>query len=146
MIHLFNRHLAENKSFQNSDELFKFIKDREHLKLFGDHPEFGSFSWSFKVFNRRNIFELYHNIKDEYLTLPIRQAYEQQFDLLEMCKGDPNKPLQIPVSPNVDLKYLREIWCFEYCKAHGYEVKKDPYRPNNFNFPLIDEKEGRAPC
>jgi hypothetical protein len=104
MIHLFNKNTAEKISFpgspvHNSHELFKFIRDREHSKLLEDHPEFGLFSWSFEVFQPRRVFQLYHNTKKELLTPPLEEAYEQQLDLLEMCKGDLNKPLQIPVSP-----------------------------------------------
>lgn len=142
MIHLFNGNTAEKRSFQNSDELFKFIRDMEHSKLCEDHPEFGSFSWSFRVFKRRNIVELYHNIKEEDLTSPILQAYEQELDLLEMCKGDLNKPLQIPVSLDVDVEHLQKIWCFEYCKAHGYEVKEDFYRADSANRSLLSEQKG----
>ena len=76
------------------------------------------------------------------MTSPIRQAYEQELDLLEMCKGDLNKPLQIPVSPDVDVEHLLKIWCFEYCKAHGYEVKEDFYSADNANPSLLSEKKG----
>jgi hypothetical protein len=142
MINLFNKNTAEKRSFQNRDEFFKFIRDTEHLKLFEGHPEFGSFSWNFRVFKRRSIFQLYHHLKEEDLTVPILQAYEQQLDLLEMCKGDLNKPLQIPVSSDVDVEHLRTIWCFEYCKAHGYEVKEDFYRADNANRSLLSEIKG----
>lgn len=142
MIHLFNKNTAEKRSFNNIDELFKFIRDREHSKLFEDHPEFGSFSWNFKVFKRRSIFQLYHHIKEEDLTTPICQAYEQQLDLLEMYKGDLNKPLQIPVSPDVDIEHLQKIWCFEYCNAHGYEVKEDFYRADKANRSLLSKQKG----
>jgi hypothetical protein len=146
VIQLFNKNTEEKRSFQNSNELFKFIRDMEHSKLFEDHPEFGSFSWSFRVFKRRSIVEYYHNIKEEDLTSPIRQAYEQELDLLEMCKGDLKKPLQIPVSPDVDVEHLRKIWCFEYCRAHGYEVREDYHSPNAKRLLLAEQKGGDTPC
>jgi hypothetical protein len=147
MIHLFNANKAEKRSFpgspvHNSDDLFEFIKNMENAKLSEDHPEFGSFSWSFKVFNPRRTFELYHNIKEESLTPAIRQAYEKQLDLLEMYKGDLHSPIQIPIISDIDVKYLQKIWCFEYCRAHGYGISEDFYRPDNTNRLLVAEKNG----
>jgi len=142
MIHLFNTSTADKKSFYNSDDFFEFIKGIENAKLSEDHPEFGSFGWSFKVFDRRSIFELYHNIKEESLTPSIREAYEQQFDLLEICKGDLSKPIHIPITPDVDVKYFQKLWCFEYCRSRGYEVREDSYHQNNANNLSLTEKKG----
>lgn len=146
MIHLFNRNTAEERSFRTIDDLFRFIRNRENSRLLEDEPESGLFNWSFNIFKPGRIFALYHNIKEEYLTPPLQEAYEQQLDLLEMCKGDMNKPVQIPVTPDLDVECLRKIWCFEYCKAHGYEIRQTYEVPDKEALPGDGTEEEDASC
>jgi len=43
-------------------------------------------------------------------------------DILEIINGNVKKPTFIRVTPDVDVNTLKQRWCQNYCKAHGFPL------------------------
>lgn len=123
MLEIFQKNKEIEPLFANYDDLFNHITERENLKLFEEHSDFGKTEWSFVVFSPKNVSILYHHIKKESITQPLQQAYENQMSLIEICKGDYENPTQILGTPDIDIEELKKNWSLDYCKAHKSSFK-----------------------
>ena len=125
MIGIFNTHTKEMKLFEKVEGLFKYITALENEKMLEDHKHFGKTEWSFIIFSRKDVHELYHNSKKDDLTEELKQAYQQELELLEVCHGDCQTPAQLPLTPDIDLEELKMDWCRAYCITHQFYLAED---------------------
>jgi hypothetical protein len=102
-----------------NDNFFNLISGRELLE---DHPEIDATHWRFVVFPPEIVTELYARLKKEWLADSLEEAYEQHLGVIEICKGDYEKPTWIPLTGNIDIGKLKKDWYFECCKKHGFFV------------------------
>lgn len=124
MIIIFNAQGKKLKSIPSDDEFFNYITAEELLE---EHPEFDKTNtkWSFIVFPPQKVSELYFQIKREFLTSPIKEAFRHELGLLEICKGDYENPLWVAITPDLNAGKLKKEWYLEFCRAHGYVMKRN---------------------
>jgi hypothetical protein len=119
MILLFERKIG---SFGNYRELYQHITHSENLKLLEDHPQFAQDPWSFTVYSPERVAQQLQDTQKQYNIPVMWEAFEQKLGLLEICKGDCTKLIQIVLTPDVDVEGLRQSWCQSYCKTRGYAL------------------------
>jgi hypothetical protein len=112
--------------FENYNELFEFICETENQKLSESHLKYGG-GWSFVLYSPDRVAFLYNDRK-RGLFAPkvnpnIKEAYEQQVSLVEICTGDYKHPEYIVVTPNVNMQYLKKKWCIDYCTFYNFVVR-----------------------
>ena len=108
--------------FENYNELFNCIMAIENTKLIARNPNFSEMKWSFTIYPPRRVVAFYAHLKDA--SEAIREAYEEDLSLIEICAGDYSKPTYIAFTPNVDFDYLKEQWCIDYCTWHDLMVRE----------------------
>lgn len=77
---------------------------------FEDDPEIGPTQWSFVIFSPKQVVDLFFKLNRGSLTAPIRQAYEQELGIIEICKGDYANPTWVPLTPGLDVEKIRADW------------------------------------
>ena len=74
-----------------------------------------------------------------------QKAYDEELSLLEICTGDYENPLYVSVTPNVDMAYLKEKWCSDYCAFHDLVIVNSTDRENADRSVAADApKEGES--
>jgi hypothetical protein len=106
--------------FKDYDALFKHINTLENSKLTESSACYPSNVWSFVLFTNKRLSYIYYKTLERSFSKVGRQAYEQELDLIEISKGDYQNPLQILVTPDVNVSELQKNWCQEYCDTHDY--------------------------
>ena len=111
------------KSFKN-DDAFNHLSAKE---LLAGHPEIDTIHWGFVIFSPKIVPNLYLKLKQKPVQAPLKEAYEQQLGVIEMCKGDYENPTYIPITPNLDIgtvarSKLKKGWYLECCKKHDFFV------------------------
>jgi hypothetical protein len=109
------------KSFKN-DDAFNHLSAGELLE---DHPEIGATHWGFVVFPPEMVPNLYLNLKQKPVPAPLKEAYEQQLGVIEVCSGDYANPTYVPITPSLDIGKLKKGWYLECCKKHGFLVVEE---------------------
>ena len=122
MIGIFNTGTQEIKMFETVEQLFNYIIMIENKKMLEDHTNFGNMAWSLKIMSAQHVRELYTHMKKSERTEALREAYEQELPLLEVCHGDFRNPARFPLTPHIDLEALKMDWCRAYCKVHQFYV------------------------
>lgn len=127
--------------FKDYDGLFKHINNLETSKLVESDARLSEKIWSFALFSNKQLSFLYYKTLERSFSKIGREAVEKELDLLEISKGDFQNPVQIPVTPEVDLSELRKNWCQEYCDAHDYllvEHHNDDHPPSVGTIPAAN--------
>lgn len=148
MIHVFGSNKEAIGQFNDYDALFKHINSVENSKLM----ECGSRSlgeiWSFALYTNKRLSYIYYKTLERSFSKVGKEAFEQELDLIEIYKGDFESPIQIPVTPDVNVQELKEAWCQEYCDSHNYLLVD--YK-NNFEnhtsleaFPIANVAKGEV--
>jgi len=108
----------------NGNEFFNHISAGE---LLADHPEFDETNthWSFVVFPAQRVPDLYLKMKKEFLTPSIRQAFQKELGLIEICQGNYANPTWIPMISDLDIGALKKDWYLAYCTKHGYTLTEN---------------------
>lgn len=106
--------------FKDYDELFKHINTLENSKLTESSSCFPGEIWSFVLFTNKRLSYIYYKTLERSFSKVGKEAFEQELDLIEISKGDYQNPIQIPVTPDVNVSELRRTWCQEYCDRHDY--------------------------
>lgn len=108
--------------FENFDRLFEDIITTEALKMAANTSHSKPLNWSFTVYPADQVLPLLviHKKPPE----AVRQAYEENLSLIEICTGDYKNPLYIVMTPNVDMDYLKKKWCVDYCTYHNLVVRE----------------------
>lgn len=124
MIVIFNSQGKKLKSIPNNDEFFNHVSAGELLE---DHPEYDQANtrWSFIIFPPEKVPELYFNMKREFLTPPIKEAFGHVLGLIEICQRNYEHPTWVPITPGLDIGKLKKDWYLDFCKRHGYVIEKD---------------------
>jgi len=113
--------------FENYDKAFDFISgmdgEVEEGNLFYLPLKTGN-NWSFAAYSPERVNQLSQFAP---VTEPnLRQAYEGQWGLLEICDGDYANPRYVALTPDVDLSGLKRKWLHSYCAAHGLAIGDCP--------------------
>jgi hypothetical protein len=106
--------------FEDFDELFHHINTIETSKL-TESSSCGDI-WSFSLFTNKRLSYIFYKTLEQSFSKIGKEAFDQGLDLIEISKGDYENPLQIPVTPDVNIEDLKKNWCYEYCDAHGYVI------------------------
>lgn len=106
------------KSFKD-DDAFNHLSAGELLEY---HPEVGATQWGFVIFPPEKVPDLYFNLKQKPVPTPLKEAYEQQLGVIEICKGDYANPTWVPVTLGLNIGKLKKDWYLECCKKHGFFV------------------------
>ena len=119
MIEIFNKGKGNIETFENYEALLKHIKEIEKRKFEETKKE----DWSFTIHSHERLSRLYWDAVKAFRTFMTEKeqdAYENELNLLEMCKGDEDNATQIILTPDIDIKEIKESWCRDYCLNHGY--------------------------
>jgi len=83
--------------------------------------------WRFTVYPPQQVWSLYTHNKDlpEAARETVKEAFEAQLSLIEICRGDYTDPEYIVRTPNVDMNYLKKKWCIEYCAVHNIAIREN---------------------
>ena len=122
MLEIYNAKQQKVGAFNNYKQLFRSIQKIERLKLLkGDYPA-GQSTWLFEYRSYERLFMVYSHLGGKTPTALERKAYDQQRDIIEIYKGEYAFPVQLIVTPKLDVSALRKQWCKEYCEAHGLSI------------------------
>lgn len=108
--------------FDDYNEFFECLVTIENLKLIANKPDFKRMNWSFTVYAPKRVAALYTYSKEP--SEAMKEAFEENLPLIEICTGDYKWPLYIALTPNVDMDYLKKKWCIDYCTWHHLVVKE----------------------
>lgn len=120
MIQVFGSNKEAIGQFNNYDELFKHINSIENSKLMECSSRSLGEIWSFALYTNKRLSYIYYKTLERSFSKVGKEAFEQELDLIEIYKGDFKSPVQIPVTPDVNVQKLKETWCQEYCDSHNY--------------------------
>ena len=112
----------QTKLYDDYDDFVDSIMEQKNLKLLAQKPDVRSMNWSFVIYSPRRVAALYTHHKDP--SEVIKEAHANYLPLIEICTGDYENPLQIVLTPNINLEYLKKKWCLDYCKFHHLIVRK----------------------
>ena len=118
MIQIFGPDKTVVGLFKDYDGLFKHITDLENSKLTESSSCFPGEIWSFVLFTNKRLSYIFYKTLERSFSKVGKEAFEQELDLIEISKGDFQNPLQIPVTPDVNVPELKKNWCQEYCENH----------------------------
>lgn len=122
MIKILTLNGAEWGQFENYREIFDYLTTIENLKLLAKQPDFKQVNWSFTVYPPQRAAVLYIHSKDP--SEAMKEAFEEKLSLIEICTGDYKSPVYTVVTPNVNIEYLKQKWCLDYCTFHHLIVKE----------------------
>ena len=120
MIQVFGSNKEAIGQFNNYDELFKHINSIENSKLMECSSRSLGEIWSFALYTNKRLSYIYYKTLERSFSKVGKEAFEQELDLIEIYKGDFKSPIQIPVTPDVNVQKLKETWCQEYCDSHNH--------------------------
>jgi hypothetical protein len=104
------------------NELFNFICSLEGPNKPGDTD------WSFIIHSPNKVASLYDNRKQgsfaPAMNPEIRQAYDEQLDLLEIRSGDHTNPRYVALTPSANMDGLKKKWCDDYCVFHNIDIRE----------------------
>jgi hypothetical protein len=123
MIEIFNSNSEKIMSFKDYDALLEYIEEIERDKQFEDRLELNKEHWNFTIRSNQSLSTVYWRaIKATNILLTDQEqsAYEQGYNLLEMCKGKAKNMNQVILTPDIDIEDLKRSWCKDYCSEHGY--------------------------
>jgi len=121
MIEIIPLNGSQRLQFESYDQLFDYITETENLKLLEKCPNVKEMNWSFTIYPPRQVAALYSH-KDNP-DAAIKEAYEEELPLIEICVGCYKNPSYTVYTPNVDIDYLKMKWCLDYCTYHDFLLK-----------------------
>ncbi len=107
--------------FKDYNELFDCIISAETMKA-AKRLNLHQMDWNFTIHHPKQLPALYVESKNPSEAL--KEALEETLPLIEICTGDYKKPLHIPLTPNVDMGYLKRKWCIDWCTYNHILVKE----------------------
>jgi hypothetical protein len=126
MLQLFKNDGTFLTVFEDYRDLYLYITHQENSKLFKNHPEFSSSSWSFRVLSPEQVARLIQTLEKDYDMLVLFEAWERKLPMVEIGEGNPQGVVQLLVTADIDVEGLRDNWCLAYCKEHGlYTAETD---------------------
>ncbi len=131
MLHLLDENLSRIGSFETYGGLIDYIHKSRIFKLrfliyrtypFDSVLDGEEANWRFVYYKHAELRTAYSCMKEPPLKETEKEAFDQGLDLIEICQGDPGRPLQIPVTADVNIQQLQQNWCEAYCKAYRYSI------------------------
>ena len=108
--------------FENFDQLFDCILTTQALKSAAKTSNAKPMNWSFTIYPAGQVAALlavHKNPPDA-----IKEAFEENLPLIEICTGDYKHLTHIVLTPNVDMDYLKKKWCIDWCTWHHLVVRE----------------------
>ncbi len=145
MLHLLDKNLSRIGSFETYGSLIDYIHHSRIRKLrfliyrtypFDSVLDGEESNWRFVYYKHAQLRTVYSCMKEPPLTQIEKEAFDQELDLIELYQGDPARPLQIPVTDDVNIQQLQRNWCESYCKTHEYSITE------TFNNESVPESPG----
>lgn len=124
-----NRRVGSHKTFEGVCDHFRRV---EHLKPTVE--ETPADRWDLVYWPHKRLSSLHEHLKDTHFSQFERDAYEGEFDLIEVFSGRSGFADQYIVTPDLDVTSLMREWCFDYAYAHGYTVL-ETFTPELFQLP-----------
>ena len=103
--------------FEDYNDFFQYLVHLENLKMLAPNPEISRMNWSFTLYSPDKVTLLFEHMKEDFF--PIKEAYEQELPLLEICSGDFGLPKYVVKTPMLNVDYLKKKWVLDYCECHG---------------------------
>lgn len=120
MIQICKLHKVIISSFKNYDELFKYINNLEYRRLFEESDNSSRENWNFTIYPHQRLSYIYYKAREKFSTEIEKEAYERELDLIGIYRGDYKNPIQIPVTPDINIETIKKNWCREYCFANQF--------------------------
>ena len=139
MIEVIELNDQQIRQFNNYNQLFDYLIEMENRKLFSHYSDFKQMNWSFTIYSLKQVASLYAYSKNP--ADAIREAFEDELPLIEICNGSYEHPIYIVDTPNVDMDYLKRKWCQHYCQSHDLKLR-DYSNISSFN--LHRGEEGQS--
>jgi hypothetical protein len=108
--------------FEDFNELFDRIIATETAKLTAKNHTLQHMDWSFTIHPPKQVAAFYNYVNDP--SGAIKEAFDDGLPLIEICIGDYKKPTYIPLTPNVNMDYLKRKWCVDWCTWHHLLVRE----------------------
>jgi hypothetical protein len=126
MITIIKKKTGKKTTFKNDQACYKHIQASESNKHRNGH-QISLDTWTFKRHSWRQILAFHQYV------CHMRKKHQQnpdqkllKLDVLEICLDRSQKPLLIPIMPDIDPQALLKDWCRFYFQFHGYEVLDVP--------------------
>ena len=108
--------------FENFSELFESITALENVRSSSENLDVNQMNWRFVIHSPKEVINVYTHSKNP--SEGLAEAYRENLPLIEICTGDYKNPLYIVLTPNVDMGYLKQKWCIDYCTYHNLVVRE----------------------
>ena len=92
------------RSFK-SDDAFNHLSAGELLE---DHLDVDTTHWSFVIFPPERVASLYFKLQQKPVLASLKEAYEQQLGVIEICKGYYRNPIWMPLTLGLDIRKLKK--------------------------------------
>lgn len=96
------------------EELFLYLQEK--LRTL---EELERQNWQFTRYSHKLLAKFAEEMREESRTYMEWQACRQEQDMMFICMGDANNPSLRLVTPDLNIRALRNEWCQRYCKAHN---------------------------
>jgi hypothetical protein len=131
LLKVFDRIKKSVGAFHDYERLLRFITSLENQKLLENTPTFGQGNWSFAEYNSEDLKKACAWIKPEFLTTVQLKALEQNFGLLELCRGDFTVLQEIIITPELDVECFKRKFCLDYCLSQDWLlIETQAYKPS----------------
>lgn len=107
-------------SYKRFEDVCDYFMRLEHFKSVG--RSFSEERWEFSYYSYEYLRAIFGGIKKNVSSKTEREAYENELDLIEVCKGDPQFLRQIALFPDVDVEEVARDWCFDYARAKNFSL------------------------
>lgn len=112
---------SQTIQFENYNELFDYIVAVENNTLLENQSDNKQGDWCFNIYLPTQVSVLFtHAIEQDDA---IREAYEEELSLIEVCAGSYKHPVYIVSSANTDIDFLKKKWCLDYCTYHDFILR-----------------------
>jgi len=108
--------------FKDYNDLFENLTGIGNTKLIAVNQNARDRDWAFTIHPPQRITAFFAHLKDSCEA--IKEAFEEDLPLIEICAGDYTKPVYITQTPNTDMDYLKKRWCVDYCAFHHLVVRE----------------------
>ena len=113
MITMINERNGHQTRFKNYKRLYSHLNSHQWVRR-RNSPHHLIDDWFFACHSYRRVMAFHKFIHS--------QKIDSGSDVLEISYGLSSKPLMVPVTPELDIESLIEVWCQKYCDAHGYKL------------------------
>lgn len=102
--------------FKDYNDLFDSLNGTENTNFIAVNQNARDRDWTFTIHPPQRVTAFFAHLKDSCEA--IKEAFDENLPLIEICTGDYTKPQYIAQTPNVDMDYLKKKWCVDYCECH----------------------------